>query len=445
MDLISRIVSLKTQRDIDLLSNPPIQNNVIENIEKSEITKFENSEVLKFENSNSQISENFEIVKSENQNSNTTSFNKIWNTDKPIPLCLVSKKNLPPETTPPLDGKYIDSLEMLMEDIEIIKVVSMMCPTKRRNLFKKELEMMNSTNFQTQITNLQISNPNFPKSEIPNSSDSINLQIPNSKISNSTNSDSQNSQIPIQKSKIIIRPEITQDWAMLDVAIKACPFGWENVFYDALPELIELNNILVTKELNKETFFPLKKDLFRAFDMCSLSEVKVVIIGQDPYYSYDTNGLPVAQGAAFSVGYNTEIPSSLKNIFTEVNKATGCETPSHGNLSSWMRQGVLLLNTCLTVKPGEPGSHYKKGNIWIGFLGKILKAICLTNPRCIYMLWGREVQKIETMLTGKPNILKAPHPSGLSAHRGFFGCDHFREANKILLEQGKKIIDWRII
>lgn len=468
-------------------------------------------------------------------NKTDAKYNKILSLEKPLPLSLLTRKNLPPETSPPCEGKFITKMEELLDDPDVSKVIMMMCPVKRKNLFKREVITinvnvncdkdilplspqtqpllslpptstsslssappnndkikLNIVNFDSPIIKIISNNMNILPSlnintnqpqiqtqhqngnqvaikiiDLPQqftqiSQQQINIQPaqqliqPQSQFiqSQPTNQQSQptiqqsqpiQSQ-PIQQSfTLIIKPQIDQKWSILDVALRACPTGWENVFQDALPELIELNNILIQKETLGETFYPLKMNIFKAFEMCALNNVKVVIIGQDPYYTTDWQGFPIAQGASFSVSRTAPIPMSLRNIFTEIERTIpGFMLPNHGDLSEWMRQGVLLLNTCLTVKAGEAGSHYKKGNIWLGFLGKVLRAICSINPKCVYMLWGREAEKIEPMLTGRPNVLKAPHPSGRSAYLGFFGCNHFVEANKILISQGKIPIDWSI-
>jgi uracil-DNA glycosylase len=138
----------------------------------------------------------------------------------------------------------------------------------------------------------------------------------------------------------------------------------------------------------------------------------------------------------------TKIPSSLVNMFKEIkNTVTGFETPSHGDLTGWARQGVLLLNTCLTVRPASPGCHKE---IWLGFIKKVINAIIDTNPNCIFVLWGRKAQKVRKMLGERATVLEAAHPSGFSAHRGFFGCNHFNQINTLLSESGQRQINWNL-
>jgi uracil-DNA glycosylase len=237
------------------------------------------------------------------------------------------------------------------------------------------------------------------------------------------------------------RDEIDQSWTILDIAKKATPPGWVDLFRSAEPELADIQAILADQENIYGIYFPLKQHIFRAFDMCPLNHVEVVIIGQDPYHSTDYNGFPTAQGMSFSVSKNSPIPSSLGNIFKELARSVpGWKVPTNGDLSNWAKQGVLLLNTCLTVRQGKPKAH---GDIWMGFISKVIQAISEVNPKCIYVLWGRPAERIERHLTGKNIVLKAPHPSGYSAHKGFIGCNHFMEVNKVLAEHGKSQIDWQ--
>jgi len=243
----------------------------------------------------------------------------------------------------------------------------------------------------------------------------------------------------------IMSKPVDQSWTIEKIAREARPITWEAVFEDAMNELSDVSQILEKDEVTYGSFYPLKKDIFSAFHYTTLNNVKVVIIGQDPYHqSVYINGktVPRATGLSFSVRQEDAIPSSLQNIYTELcNSVRGFRKPDHGDLREWSRQGVLLLNTCLTVRPHKPGSH---GDIWLGFINKVFKAIALANPYCIFLLWGREAQKIKPMLGERSVILEAAHPSGLSARRGFFGCNHFNLVNESLLNQGKIGINWRI-
>lgn len=243
----------------------------------------------------------------------------------------------------------------------------------------------------------------------------------------------------------VMKQPIDQTWSIERIASEAPPRTWEEVFEDAKAELHDVSMILDEQERTYGQYYPLKKDIFAAFQYTPLSNVKAVILGQDPYHqTININGaaVPRAVGLSFSVRREDSIPSSLQNIYTELaNTVRGFTKPDHGDLREWASKGVLLLNSCLTVRPGQPGSH---GNIWLGFINKVFKAIAAVNPYCVYTLWGREAQKLKPMLCERSIILEAAHPSGLSARRGFFGCNHFNLANDALIRQGKVGINWRI-
>lgn len=166
-------------------------------------------------------------------------------------------------------------------------------------------------------------------------------------------------------------------------------------------------------------------------------------MGQDPYHQNDDDSHPTAQGIAFSVRSNAKIPSSLRNIYKEIkDNYPEFVIPQHGDLTEWVKQGVFLLNACLTVTPHKAGSH---GKIWMGFIHRVITAICQVNNECIFVLWGAEAQKHEKLISGQKSIvLKAAHPSGMSANRGFFGNKHFKIINDKLIEQGKSPINWQI-
>jgi len=194
--------------------------------------------------------------------------------------------------------------------------------------------------------------------------------------------------------------------------------------------------------------FPKQDDVFRAFEFQDLTDIKVVILGQDPYHGFSNDNIPQAHGLAFSVQQGVKIPPSLVNIYKELTAdIDDFITPNHGNLTAWAEQGVLLLNTVLTVQQGQAHSHAKLG--WESFTDKIIEQINLHNNGCVFMLWGAHAQK-KTQQKGKSIdaskhlVLNAPHPSPLSAYRGFFGCQHFSKANFWLNEQGKKTINWHI-
>ena len=182
--------------------------------------------------------------------------------------------------------------------------------------------------------------------------------------------------------------------------------------------------------------FPPAGQIFRAFDLCPFDKVRVVIIGQDPYH--DVNQ---AHGLCFSVQDGVRIPPSLENIYKELNRDLGKPIPTSGNLTHWAEQGVLLLNAVLTVRAHEAASHAGRG--WERFTDAVVKAIAERKEGIVYMLWGSYAQKKGAIADPSKNlILKAVHPSPLSAYRGFFGCKHFSAANDYLTSIGKEPIRW---
>lgn len=194
----------------------------------------------------------------------------------------------------------------------------------------------------------------------------------------------------------------------------------------------------VTEEYKTKTIFPPAQDMFNAFDFTPLEKVKVVILGQDPYHNYGQ-----AHGLCFSVKKGVAIPPSLVNIYQELHDDLGCYIPSHGYLEKWARQGVLLLNTVLTVRAHQANSH--RGIGWEEFTDAAIKALNEQDRPIVFMLWGRPAQTKKAMLHNpKHLILEAPHPSPFSASRGFFGCRHFSQANRFLEENGLTPIDWQI-
>ncbi|XP_078154725.1 uracil dna glycosylase [Carex rostrata] len=184
--------------------------------------------------------------------------------------------------------------------------------------------------------------------------------------------------------------------------------------------------------------YPPPQLIFNALHSTPFDQVKAVIIGQDPYH-----GPGQAMGLSFSVPEGIKIPSSLVNIFKELEKDLGCKIPSNGNLERWAIQGVLLLNTVLTVRHHQANSHAKKG--WEQFTDAVIQAISRERSGVVFLLWGNSAQaKIKLIDASKHHILKAAHPSGLSANRGFFNCKHFSQTNKILEKLGYTPIDWQL-
>lgn len=200
---------------------------------------------------------------------------------------------------------------------------------------------------------------------------------------------------------------------------------------------LQLNDFL-EKEYKDKIIFPPKEDLFQAFELTKLNEIKVVILGQDPYH-----GANQAHGLCFSVNEKVKIPPSLRNIFSEMVEDLQIEYPIHGNLKRIAAQGVLLLNTVLTVRQSEANSHRNKG--WEHFTDAVIQHISDQCKGIIFMLWGNDAQKKEKLINTRDHyILKAAHPSPLSAYRGFKSCKHFSKSNEILQNAGEKPIDWRV-
>ena len=194
----------------------------------------------------------------------------------------------------------------------------------------------------------------------------------------------------------------------------------------------------IREEYSTTKVFPPADDIFNAFHLTPLSQVKVLILGQDPYHNDGQ-----AHGLCFSVKPNVDIPPSLENIYKELHNDLGCDIPNHGYLVKWAKQGVLMLNTVLTVRAHQANSHQGRG--WEQFTDAIIQAVNAQNRPIVYLLWGRPAQSKIPMLTNpKHLILTAPHPSPLSAYRGFFGCRHFSQTNEFLKTNGIEPIDWQI-
>ena len=194
----------------------------------------------------------------------------------------------------------------------------------------------------------------------------------------------------------------------------------------------------VYKAYEEHTIFPEKKNIFAALKYTPYENVKVVILGQDPYH-----GLGEAHGMAFSVCPGIKIPPSLQNIYKELHEELGCYIPNNGYLMKWARQGVLLLNSVLTVQKDLPASH--RGIGWEAFTDKIIEEVNKKEDPVVFMLWGNFAKSKASLITNpKHLVLTAAHPSPFSARYGFFGCNHFKKANEFLKENGKTQIDWQI-
>ena len=234
---------------------------------------------------------------------------------------------------------------------------------------------------------------------------------------------------------------IKEDMTIRQIVEINPPIGWEEVFNRASGEYEFIDEFLKHQESIYNKYIPKRKDIFNAFHLCPLYNVKVVIVGQDPYHTmYGSD--PIANGMSFSVNRNyPKIPPSLRNIFNELSRSMP-ETfiyPEHGDLSAWARQGVLLLNKCLTVNQNSPESHKK---LWDGFITLVIQAIQEVNRNCIFVLWGNKAQKLEKQIASI--ILKSSHPSPYSYKKGFYGCNHFVIINEKLVELGFSPIDWNL-
>lgn len=220
-------------------------------------------------------------------------------------------------------------------------------------------------------------------------------------------------------------PAISNDW------LKPLSEEFSKPYYKKLYQT-------VCQEYAAGPVFPPADDIFNAFHLTPLADVKAVIIGQDPYHNYNQ-----AHGLCFSVRPSVEIPPSLLNIYKELQDDLGCYIPNNGYLVKWAKQGVLLLNTVLTVRAHQANSHQNIG--WEEFTDAVIRIVDEQDQPIVFLLWGRPAQMKKQLLTN-PNhlILEAPHPSPLSAYRGFFGCKHFSKTNEFLVSHGREPIDWQI-
>ena len=213
--------------------------------------------------------------------------------------------------------------------------------------------------------------------------------------------------------------------------------SWKNAFSTEFDKdyFIKLTDFVRGEYLSGKTIFPKPANIFNAFNLCSFDNVKVVIIGQDPYHEPGQ-----AHGLCFSVQTGTKIPPSLQNIYKEIENDMGYKSVTNGDLTSWAQQGVLLLNAVLTVRAHAAASHMGKG--WEEFTDSVMRALA-TQKNIVYLLWGSYAQKKAAIINPDENlILKSVHPSPLSASRGFFGNHHFSCANEYLVAHGRKPVEW---
>lgn len=222
---------------------------------------------------------------------------------------------------------------------------------------------------------------------------------------------------------------------------ESLPESWRTALGPVLasPEAKRLFQFLNEEEAAGKRVYPPDDARLRAFTLTPLEAVKVVILGQDPYH-----GAGQAHGLAFSVPEGVKVPPSLVNIYKEIASDCGGSRPFHGNLEHWARQGVLLLNTSLSVEEGRAGSHQKKG--WEAITDAAVAAVVARDTPSVFLLWGnharQKAERVPGLAGGRHLVLTAAHPSPLSAHNGFFGCRHFSQANAFLQAQGRGTIDW---
>lgn len=216
--------------------------------------------------------------------------------------------------------------------------------------------------------------------------------------------------------------------------------SWKSALTEEFNSLYfsELKSFLENEKKTGQVIYPPSQYIFSAFDKTPFNNVKVVILGQDPYH-----GSGQAHGLSFSVPVKQGIPPSLKNIFKELKSDLNITMPETGNLEKWSQQGVLLLNATLTVRANQPGSHQKKG--WENFTDSVIRRLSSERNGIVFLLWGKYAQAKEQLIDiTKHFILMSPHPSPFSADKGFFGCKHFSKTNELLIEQGKTPVDWSL-
>ena len=225
-----------------------------------------------------------------------------------------------------------------------------------------------------------------------------------------------------------------------DQALKSLPMGWRSALQQEFvkPYWLKLDGYLQQRSHLGKVIYPPPAQMFSAFEQCDLNKIRVVILGQAPYH-----GPGQANGLCFSVPQGHRVPPSLRNIFKELSSDVDVATAGHGCLTSWAEQGVLLLNTVMTVEQGQPNSHADKG--WEMFTDRVIHLINKNCDSIVFMLWGSNAQKKQSLLDKSQHlVLRSTHPSPLSAYRGFFGCGHFSRANQFLVSKGQTPIDWRL-
>lgn len=239
---------------------------------------------------------------------------------------------------------------------------------------------------------------------------------------------------------VIVRPHlnepISERWSIEEIVNRHSFPGWDDFLKSQMVNLHHISEVLKVK-CPAEALCPLKRNIFKVFELCRPENIKVVIVGQDPYHNI-VNGEPAAMGMAFScvLSFNP----SLRNIMKEIKyEYPDYIPPENGDLTNWAKQGVFLLNTALTVEQGKAGKHLI---LWKPFTDAVIEFIKSVNPNCIYLLWGTPARKLIPLIGTSGIKLETSHPSPLSFEKGFHGCMHFRRCNEILASQGKSEIRW---
>lgn len=227
---------------------------------------------------------------------------------------------------------------------------------------------------------------------------------------------------------------------MIEFEINNLDKEWKSIFENEFQkEYFQELKLFIHQEINSgKSIFPPLNQIFRAFELCSFKEVKVIIIGQDPYH-----GKGQANGLAFSVNKTCKIPPSLKNIYKELNSDLGINIPKHGDLSNWAKQGVLLLNSVLSVEEAKANAHQNKG--WEIFTQKIINDLSEDKRPKVFILWGNSARKLKSLISPNHLIIESVHPSPLGAYQGFFGSKPFSKSNQFLKTTNQREIDWMIL
>ena len=238
---------------------------------------------------------------------------------------------------------------------------------------------------------------------------------------------------------MFIEEEINQKSSCYDSFYGRYFQDWSEKFQNHKDEMKYICSKIDAKERELGQYYPLKKDLFKCLELTPLSKVKVVIWGQDPYPNLNSERLPLARGYSFGVSKKDNIPKTVHNIYKELNQEMpGFVPPTHGDLTGWTKQGVLLMNSSLCYSPKNPKAF---PNLWLRFVNIIIDIINENVPNCIHLLWGKRCEGLADNINSR-EVYIASHPSPLSAYQGFFGCNHFIKTNITLQRQGKTPIDW---